>query len=62
MLAALMVEIGVKRCAIDSSGNAATTVAAYAARAGSPRKSSSRLRPALKTDPDRSAWREDPCH
>ncbi|MDI9455037.1 MAG: pyridoxal-phosphate dependent enzyme [Spirochaetota bacterium] len=34
MLAALMVEIGVKRCAIDSSGNAATAVAAYAARAG----------------------------
>ncbi len=34
MLAALMVETGVRRCAIDSSGNAATAVAAYAARAG----------------------------
>lgn len=34
MLAALMAEAGVKRCAIDSSGNAATAVAAYAARGG----------------------------
>ncbi|MBN2860906.1 MAG: pyridoxal-phosphate dependent enzyme [Sphaerochaetaceae bacterium] len=34
MLALHMASIGVKRCAIDSSGNGATAVAAYSARAG----------------------------
>ena len=34
MLVATMVEHNIKHCAIDSSGNAATSVAAYAARVG----------------------------